>query len=167
MTAIVACTRLLQAPDRRQMGSIRAYYNRGLAFAAIGELELAKADFGTTLSFNPTSNRYNEALEDVEVRLKERQDTRNDYLKKTNELRQGLALPKLATASHEPITREKLLAAWCGTRAALKSKEITREQALEQEKILAKWNEILIRENRAVNRRGIVDRLGLGSARNS
>lgn len=68
LAGILACTRLLNALDDRLMKESTAYYNRGLAFAAIGEWRHAQVDYERVLALNPSDKfakmRLDEMKED-------------------------------------------------------------------------------------------------------
>jgi len=68
--ALSACTRFIDAEMEPGLTSAEGYYNRGMAFAELGEFRHAKLDFEDALKLDPQNHWARERLDDVEEHLR-------------------------------------------------------------------------------------------------
>ncbi|WP_041319707.1 tetratricopeptide repeat protein [Hyphomicrobium denitrificans] len=67
--ALAACSRFIVATDSQTLNRSDAYYNRGVAFADLGELHHAKLDLEHALKLDPENRWARQRLETVNQTL--------------------------------------------------------------------------------------------------
>jgi len=67
--ALAACSRFITAANSRTLSRSDAYYNRGVAFADLGELRHAKLDLEDALKLDPKNRWAGQRLENVNQAL--------------------------------------------------------------------------------------------------
>jgi tetratricopeptide (TPR) repeat protein len=67
--ALAACSRFIALVNDREFKRSDAYYNRGVAFAELGELYHAQLDLEEALKLDPENHWARQRLDDVEQNL--------------------------------------------------------------------------------------------------
>jgi len=67
--ALAACSRLIAQVGDRELTRSDAFYNRGMAFAELGEFRHAQLDLEKALKFDPRNHWARQGLDEVKQRL--------------------------------------------------------------------------------------------------
>lgn len=67
--ALAACSQFIASVSDREFKRSDAYYNRGMAFAELGELHHAQLDLEEALKLNPENHWARQSLDDVKQSL--------------------------------------------------------------------------------------------------